>query len=224
MTSLPDPPTPDASVSGPSPPGSSGSGSSDPGASDPRSSDPGLPAPGPMLREDASEDALSCFAGLPEPDSDAFESLCRFCESHRVEVLGALPWVAAEVAGLGGFAAMLRLVRLHGGRRLYLPRCRGGCSARLGLALDAATHRRLLDRASAAGTIEIPSAWGVFVGLRRVAIRAAVRAGKSQREVAQCFGVTERHLRREADSLQLTDYADPDPAVEPADPGTPPGN
>lgn len=149
--------------------------------------------------------AHPCFAGLPEPDSDAFDSLCGFCEDHRVNVLGSLPWVAAEVAGLGGFGAMLRLVRRHGGRRLYLPRGRGACSARLGLALDAATHRRLLDRASAAGTIEIPSAWGVFVGLRRVAIRAAVRAGRSQREVAQTFGVTERHLRREADSIQLAD-------------------
>ncbi|MGH8083020.1 MAG: hypothetical protein ACREP7_20755, partial [Lysobacter sp.] len=102
---------------------------------------------------------------------------------------------------LGGFETMLRLVRSHGGRRLYLPRDHGACSARLGVSLDAASHRRLLDRASAAGTIEIPSAWGVFVGLRRVAIRAAVRAGRSQREVARAFGVTERHLRREADSI-----------------------
>lgn len=144
----------------------------------------------------------ACFAGLPAPDSDEFAQLCRFCESHRIEVLAALPWVAAEIAAIGGFAAMLRLVRDLGGRRVYLPRGRPACSTRLGLDLDAATHRRLLDRASAAGTIELPSAWGVFVGLRRVAIRAAVRAGLSQRQIARAFGVTERHLRREADSLQ----------------------
>lgn len=146
----------------------------------------------------AAVNAHPCFAGLPDPDSDDFESLCLFCEEHRVAVLASLPWVAAEIAGLGGFEAMLRLVRRHGGRRLYLPRGRAACSTRLGLNLDPPTHLRLLDRASAAGTIEIPSAWGVFVGLRRVAIRAAVRAGRSQREVAQAFGVTERHLRREA--------------------------
>ena len=145
--------------------------------------------------------AHPCFAGLPAPESADFESLCRFCEDHRVAVLASLPWVAAEIAALRGFEAMLRLVGAHGGRRLYLPRERHACSARLGVTLDAPTHRRLLDRASAAGTIEIPSAWGVFVGLRRVAIRAAVRAGRSQREVAQAFGVTERHLRREADSI-----------------------
>ncbi|QWF17272.1 hypothetical protein [Lysobacter capsici] len=163
----------------------------------------------PSTRTDAGEAPVIAhpyFAGLPAPDSSDFESLCRFCEDHRIAVLAALPWVAAEVAALGGFASMLRLVRRHGGRRLYLPRGRTACSVRLGVALDAPTHRRLLDRASAAGTIEIPSAWGVFVGLRRVAIRAAVRAGRSQREVAQSFGVTERHLRREADSIQLADH------------------
>ncbi|MGJ7903086.1 hypothetical protein [Lysobacter sp. 1R34A] len=151
---------------------------------------------------EAAVDSHPCFAGLPEPESAEFEALCRFCEEHRVEVLSSLPWVAAEIAALEGFDAMLRLVRRHGGRRLYLSRSRNACSARLGVALDPPTHRRLLERASAAGTIEIPSAWGVFVGLRRVGIRAAVRAGRSQREVAQTFGVTERHLRREADNLR----------------------
>ena len=53
---------------------------------------------------------------MPDPDSDDFESLCLFCEEHRVAVLASLPWVAAEIAGLGGFEAMLRLVRRHGGR------------------------------------------------------------------------------------------------------------
>lgn len=151
----------------------------------------------------AASAAPPCFAGLPAPDSDDFETLSAFCEAHRIEVLAALPWVAAEVAQSCGFAAMLRLVHRHGGRRVYLPRGRTACAARLGLELDASAHRRLLDRASAAGTIEIPSAWGVFVALRRVAIRAALRAGLDQREIAHAFGVTERHLRREVDSLQV---------------------
>lgn len=145
--------------------------------------------------------APPCFAGLPAPDSDDFDALSAFCEEHRIEALASLPWVAAEIAESCGFIAMLRLVHRHGGRRVYLPRGRSACAARLGVELDAAAHRRLLDRASAAGTIEIPSAWGVFVALRRVAIRAAVRAGGDQREIAHAFGVTERHLRREVDAL-----------------------
>jgi len=151
----------------------------------------------------AAAAAPPCFAGLPAPDSDDFETLSAFCETHRVDALSALPWVAAEVAQSCGFAAMLRLAHRHGGRRVYLPRGRTACAARLGLELDASAHRRLLDRASAAGTIEVPSAWGVFVALRRVAIRAALRAGCDQREIAHAFGVTERHLRREVDSLQV---------------------
>src|SRR5687768_8023360 len=96
------------------------------------------------LRTDAVEAAIEshpCFAGLPEPESVEFETLCRFCEEHRVEVLSSLPWVAAEIAALEGFDAMLRLVRRHGGRRLYLSRSRKACSARLGVELDTPTHR-----------------------------------------------------------------------------------
>lgn len=154
------------------------------------------------VHDGAPRAAQPRFAGLPEPDSPEFESLRRFCEEHRIQVLGSLPRIAAEIAGTAGFGAMLRLVHCHGGRRLYLPRGRAACSARMGLSLDPPTHRQLLDQASAAGTIEIPSAWGVFVCLRRVGIRAAIRRGRSLREVAHDFGVTERHLRREADGLR----------------------
>ncbi|MFQ6313803.1 hypothetical protein, partial [Lysobacter capsici] len=65
----------------------------------------------PSPRTDAGDTtalAHPYFAGLPSPDSADFESLCRFCEDHRITVLASLPWVAAEVAALGGFAAMLR--------------------------------------------------------------------------------------------------------------------
>ena len=121
---------------------------------------------------------------------------------HETDLFMPIINRAAEIAGTAGFGAMLRLVHRHGGRRLYLPRGRAACSARMGLSLDPPTHRQLLDQASAAGTIEIPSAWGVFVCLRRVGIRAAIRRGRSLREVAHDFGVTERHLRREADGLR----------------------
>lgn len=135
------------------------------------------------------------FLGLPPPDTAAFDALCEFCEQHRVAVLAALPWVAAEIAGHDGFAAMLRFVRALGGRRLYVPRDRRGFEQRLGVALGPESHARLLAHASAAGTVEVPSAWGVFIALRRIAMRSAMRGGAHLRQVAQDFGVTERHLR-----------------------------
>jgi len=147
-------------------------------------------APGPIT-------ALPGFAGLPPAGSPEFDALVAFCDRHRNDALTALPWVGAQIADACGFAAMLRVIQRHGGRRVYLPRGLQACSARLGVELDAATHRHLLDRAGAAGTLEIPSGWGVFVALRRVAIRAAVRAGFDPNDIALAFGVTPRHLRRD---------------------------
>ncbi|SFL10449.1 hypothetical protein SAMN04487938_3248 [Lysobacter sp. cf310] len=135
------------------------------------------------------------FLGLPCPGTPAFDALCDFCDEHRVAVLASLPWVAAEIAGHDGFDAMLRFVRALGGRRVYVPRDRSGFADRLGVELSATTHARLLAHTSEAGTVEVPSAWGVFIALRRIAIRAAMAAGGDLRSVAQSFGVSERHLR-----------------------------
>lgn len=154
--------------------------------------------PEPALRPTVSAVAhapAALFLGLPGPATPAFDALCAFCEEHRVAVLASLPWVAAEIAGHDGFGAMLRFVRALGGRRVYVPRDRRGFAERLGVELSAATHARLLAHASEAGTVEIPSAWGVFIALRRIAIRAAMAAGDDLRLVAQSFGVSERHLR-----------------------------
>ena len=46
------------------------------------------------------------------------------------------------------------------------------------------------------GLIEVPSAWGVFVALRGLAIEEALRAGATDASVAQEFGVTTRALRK----------------------------
>lgn len=153
------------------------------------------PASRPVARTVAVRAPDALFLGLPCPGTPAFDALCAFCEEHRVAVLASLPWVAAEIAGHDGFAAMLRFVRALGGRRVYVPRDRRGFADRLGVELSATTHARLLAHTSEAGTVEVPSAWGVFIALRRIAIRAAMDAGGDLRTVAQSFGVSERHLR-----------------------------
>ncbi|KRA17027.1 MULTISPECIES: hypothetical protein [unclassified Lysobacter] len=164
------------------------------------SSHPNEPASRPPAAASAAVSATvrapaALFLGLPCPGTPAFDALCDFCDEHRVAVLASLPWVAAEIAGHDGFDAMLRFVRALGGRRVYVPRDRSGFADRLGVELSATTHARLLAHTSEAGTVEVPSAWGVFIALRRIAIRAAMAAGGDLRSVAQSFGVSERHLR-----------------------------
>ncbi len=158
-----------------------------------------------MSDDSGSRTASSPFAGMPADGTAEFDAFVAYCEAHRDEALAALPWVAAEIAAASGFAAMLRLVQRHGGRRIYLPRSAQASHARLGVELSAAARQRLLERASAAGTIEIPSAWSVVVALRRVAIRAAVRAGGDPGEIARRVGVSE------ADSPHANDDPAPDP-------------
>jgi hypothetical protein len=136
------------------------------------------------------------FSGIAEEGTPAFEELCHFGDAYRGEALAALPWMAAEIAGNDGFAAMLRLVRAEGGARLYIPHDRTLFAERVGGAVGERTHRRLLDQANATGAVEVPSSWGVFLALRRTAVAAALDLGENRRTIARRFGVTERALRK----------------------------
>lgn len=111
-------------------------------------------------------------------------------------MLAALPWAAAEIAGNDGFAAMLAFVAHWGGVRFYVPRDAARFAAKAGIPISALTHCRFRREAGTAALIEIPSAWGVFIALRRVAIAAALASGEPPARIARRFGVTERSLRR----------------------------
>jgi hypothetical protein len=136
------------------------------------------------------------FSGLPDPGTSSFERMCFFCEANRVQVLAALPWPAAEMGGNEGFSVMFEFIRRFGGTRLYVARTLPGFIERLGMEVTKKTHRRFLENADFSGAVDVPSSWGVFVTLRRIAILSALSEGKPRRYVAQCFGVTERYLRK----------------------------
>jgi hypothetical protein len=138
------------------------------------------------------------FTALPPPGSAGFASLIGFCQECRPRVLAALPWVAAEVAGNDGFAIMLAFVSRWSGSRFYVPPDHGRFTQKAGFAIGHATHRRFLKEAGPAALVEIPSAWGVFLSLRRVAAAAALARGDPPARVARRFGVTERSLRASA--------------------------
>jgi hypothetical protein len=138
------------------------------------------------------------FCALPPAGSPHCILLAAFCEAHRPEVLAALSWAAAEVAGNEGFPVMLAFIARWSGARFYVPRDHRRFAAKAGLPLGAATHRRFLKEGGAAALVEIPSAWGVFLALRRVAITAALAQGQAPACIARRFGVTERSLRASA--------------------------
>lgn len=135
------------------------------------------------------------FSGIPAVESDAFARLLVFCEAHEARVLATLPSLAAEIAGRDGFAAMFQALKHRGGLRVFVGRDHTTFMSRCGIRVGAPTFDRMRSEANAAGCIEIPSAWGAFIALRRVAIILALEAGGNPRDVASSFGVTERSLR-----------------------------
>lgn len=136
------------------------------------------------------------FSGLPAVESPGQAILLDFLEQHRARALAALPWAAAEIAGNEGFETMLSFVRLRGGRRVYVTGDAERCAAALGVPVGERTHRRMLEGAVGSSLIEVPSAWGVFVALRGLAIDEALLAGASDTCVVRDFGVTTRALRK----------------------------
>ena len=90
---------------------------------------------------------------------------------------------------------MLLFVSRWSGLRLYVPRELGRFAAKAGVPVSVATHKRFLKEAGPPALIEIPSAWGILLALRRVAIAAALAAGEPRASIARRFGVTERSLR-----------------------------
>lgn len=144
----------------------------------------------------SAPDRSALFSGLPAEGSPACADLLDFLEANRIAVLAALPWAAAEIAGRDGFAVLLDVVRRLGGSRLYLSPEIQAFSRALGCQTCAATHRGLLRGAGAPAVVEIPSAWGLFLVFRRLALTQALAAGMATRAAARRFGVTERSLRR----------------------------
>jgi hypothetical protein len=136
------------------------------------------------------------FTGIPPDDSGQFHSFCAFCREHEAHILATLPWLAAEIAGSVGFAPMLSFIRRFSGSRLHLSNDLEHFQERTHLEISSATHRKILKCAGETSLVDVPSAWGVFLALRRVAILEAVNAGSERRAIAQQFGVSERSLRK----------------------------
>ena len=111
--------------------------------------------------------------------------------------IDSLPKRLREAAELIGVPAALLLAREYGGRRLYVP-LPANCHeehplARL-LGLDAL--RKLAEEWGGQEHFTIPCATNVQRVLRNAQVRAARAAGTCVSQIAQQFGMTERHVAR----------------------------
>lgn len=140
---------------------------------------------------------LDLWEGLPNEGSASYDHMISFCISHAGDVRKGLPWFAAEVAEANGWAAMLNFVKRHSGTQVYVPAEIDDFNDRYGLSFTPVQYRRVVRLADDRRTICVPSAWGVYMALRRVALRQALIDGVADRSIARRFGASVRYVKKE---------------------------
>lgn len=136
------------------------------------------------------------FSALPLKGSARFLNLVGFCERNHQRLLAGLPSIAAEIGGNDGFAVMLSFISRWSGTRFYVPRGHAQFIAKAMEPISPRTHRYFLRSSNPSALLDIPSAWGVFLAIRRIAIEAALADCDDHALVARRFGVTMRSLRK----------------------------
>ena len=114
-----------------------------------------------------------------------------------------MPWVACEFSLSSGFEDMLVFIKRNSGASIYLPADPNSFSGRFGIEVPEPDYRLLLDRVDSKGSISVPSAWGVFLAIRRAAVRIAIERGEPDRIIARRFGASLRYVKQERSLCRL---------------------
>ncbi len=143
------------------------------------------------------------FECIPPEGSEKHFQLLEFCKHNHSHVLATMPFIASEVAEFCGFYAFFELIREFGGSKINLAGGPGKLLERYGLFLSEKSYEKLMFHTEC-DWIDLPSAWGVFIALRRAAIMGEVKKARVptvkgpvlNRTLAQKYGVSERYIRK----------------------------
>ncbi len=149
-------------------------------------------------------DLKDLWGGVPPSTSPLFSELVRFCQTQSSVVWTTLPWLAAELSYTSGFDTMLSFVKRESGASVYIPQKLERFNERHGLSLTEREHERLLRKVDCRGTLPVPSAWGVFLAIRRAALQIAIDSREKDREIARTFGATIRYVKQEKRKRRLS--------------------
>lgn len=138
---------------------------------------------------------MNLFTGILLDNEVYMSQLVTFYDQYQARVLSCLPWIAAELADNSGFEAMLGIIQKYGGRKLYIATNKHDLNKKLNTNLSDDEYQRIIGNTDARGFIDLPSLWGIFLGVRRAGIIEAIKAGYSNHEIINNFGITERGLR-----------------------------
>lgn len=143
----------------------------------------------------AVDQVHALFAGLPTPSSRRFRPLASFCREQKGRVQAGLPWLAAELSQTVGFERLFVLLGEKGGTRIYaedLFRCLEDSDT----GFDPVLFEKLINMNNSSERFELPSAWGIFTSIRKVAIELELCRQTPAPEIARNYGVTLRYLRK----------------------------
>ncbi len=139
-------------------------------------------------------DYLEVFRGLPLAGSDAYQQLVAFYHHHTEASLAAMPTIASELAVIIGFARMLDFFRDNHAAKVHV---RKGCKffSAMQLCANDVACQRIIKIADNDGYLYLPSAGGIYSGIKRAAINLALQSRINRHEVVRFFGITSRHIR-----------------------------
>lgn len=145
--------------------------------------------------QDNLDECLVLFSGLPLQHSERELRLIRFCERYKTNILSVMPWVASEFAAYCGFESLFKILHSYGGRKIYLPKEIGKFCHLYGIDIPQHSYLKLYKKADSSGYLDIPSAWGIFIAIRRAAIQIAMKEDVPSKLLTQAFGITMRNIR-----------------------------
>lgn len=122
-------------------------------------------------------------------------ALTRFCEAHHETVLLYLPAVLEPLARTSGWNLVLDLVARLGGRRIYLPTDANRFARQTTIQVAPDHYQLWRLQADGSGQIDVPSAWGVYLSVRRAALSYAVSDSWAPAILQSTFGLSRTQLR-----------------------------
>ncbi len=135
------------------------------------------------------------FCGFIFNNNKYFTELVDFCGRHEFRVISCLPNAAGVLASNSGFEEMFTFIKEYGGKKIYIPANKDKCNKKYTLDFDDRHFSNFYSFTDTRGFIDMPSVWGVYTAIRRAAMLEDILTGKSNKEIINRFGITERGIR-----------------------------
>lgn len=134
---------------------------------------------------------------LPESNSEDFQTLVHFCDSHDRELKATLPVYAHKILRDCGGESLISFVSKYGGVPIYISKNKDNFQKKYGLNVSDGLYATFLAGADSGGSLSIPSACGLYLAIRRAAIRMALPDCRDDRQIAETFGASLRYIKQE---------------------------